>query len=78
MEVFEKLRTILAENSGVDAEKITPDTLLTDINVDGITFMSLGVVLEDEFNIDFLDLDTLQDCETVADLVAAIEEELAE
>lgn len=78
MEVFEKLRTILAENSGVDAEKITPDTLLTDINVDGITFMSLGVVLEDEFNIGFLDLDTLQDCETVADLVAAIEEELAE
>lgn len=78
MEVFERLRTILAENSGVDAEKITPDTLLADINVDGITFMSLGVVLEDEFNIDFLDLDTLQDCETVADLVVAIEEELAE
>jgi acyl carrier protein len=49
--VFERVRTIIAEQLGVDEEEITPDTsFVEDLNADSLDLVELIMSLEEEFS----------------------------
>ncbi|MCL2674109.1 MAG: acyl carrier protein [Defluviitaleaceae bacterium] len=73
MMVFEKVRTIIAEQMSVDEAKITPETsLANDIGADSLDIFQMISVMEEEFDMEFLQ-DSAETIKTVNDLVAYIE-----
>lgn len=67
--VFEKIRTIISKELGVDQEKITLDThLIDDLGADSLDAVELIMAIEDEFNIEIAD-DAAQNVKRVSDLV---------
>ncbi|HBE10263.1 MAG TPA: acyl carrier protein, partial [Lachnospiraceae bacterium] len=51
--IFDKLVSIMAEQLGVQPQDISMDTLLRDdLAVDSLDLYNLGMILEDEFNIE--------------------------
>jgi acyl carrier protein len=74
--VFEKLRTILAEQFEVDAETITPNTALDeDLGADSLDVVDVLMSIEDTFSVEIPD-EEIEKLRTVADVVAYIEEHL--
>lgn len=73
--IFEKLTKIMAEQLGVQQQDISMDTLLRDdLAVDSLDLYNLGMVLEEEFNIE-LPQDEMNDIETVEDIVKMLKEQ---
>ncbi|MBQ6231161.1 MAG: acyl carrier protein [Eubacterium sp.] len=73
--MFEKLTKIMAEQLGVQQQDISMDTLLRDdLAVDSLDLYNLGMVLEEEFNIE-LPQDEMNDIETVEDIVKMLKEQ---
>ena len=71
--IFERICELLAEQLGVDAGEITPDTqLVGDLGADSLDVVELVTALEDEYNIVILD-DSIRENLTVGDIVAYIE-----
>ena len=69
---FEKVRDILAELLGVDAGRITMDSLLTDdLGADSLDLFQLLMRLEEEYDIETDDR-LLEEIFTVGDVVDAI------
>ena len=67
--IFDKLVKIMAEQLGVQQQDISMETMLRDdLAVDSLDLYNLGMVLEDEFNIE-LPQDEMNDIETVEDVV---------
>ncbi len=48
---FERLRTMLARDYGVDPAKLSPDALLEDLGIDSLGAAELLFNIEDEFGI---------------------------
>ncbi|MBR0515642.1 MAG: acyl carrier protein [Eubacterium sp.] len=72
--MFDKLVSIMAEQLGVQPQDISMDTLLRDdLAVDSLDLYNLGMILEDEFNIE-LPQDEMNDIESVADVVKMLKE----
>jgi acyl carrier protein len=72
--IFDKLVSIMAEQLGVQPQDISMDTLLRDdLAVDSLDLYNLGMILEDEFNIE-LPQDEMNDIESVADVVKMLKE----
>ena len=72
--IFDKLVSIMAEQLGVRPQDISMDTLLRDdLAVDSLDLYNLGMILEDEFNIE-LPQDEMNDIESVADVVKMLKE----
>lgn len=73
--IFDKLVKIMAEQLGVQQQDISMDTMLRDdLAVDSLDLYNLGMVLEDEFNIE-LPQDEMNDIETVEDVVKMLKEQ---
>jgi acyl carrier protein len=73
--IFEKLTKIMAEQLGVQQQDISMETLLRDdLAVDSLDLYNLGMVLEEEFNIE-LPQDEINDIETVEDIVKMLKEQ---
>ena len=71
--IFEKIRSIIAEQLGMSEDKITPETsLLGDLGADSLDLFQIVSNLEEEFNIEFAK-DSIEQMKTVADAVAYIE-----
>ncbi|MCR5148748.1 MAG: acyl carrier protein [Eubacterium sp.] len=72
--MFDKLVAIMAEQLGVNAQDISMDTILRDdLAVDSLDLYNLGMVLEEEFNIE-LPQEDMNDIETVEDVVKILKE----
>ncbi len=55
---FDKLQAIVAEQLGVDAEKVTPDAeFVQDLNADSLDLVELIMSLEEEFGVEISDED---------------------
>ena len=70
--IFEKVRTIIAEQLHISEDKITPETsLLDDIGADSLDIFQIVSNLEDEFDMEFSQ-DSVEQMKTVADAVEYI------
>ena len=71
--MFEKIREVLAEKTGIDKEKITMESsIVGDLNIDSIGMIDLIMELEDEYGIEF-DEDDADSIKTIADVVDYIQ-----
>ncbi len=72
--VFDKIREIIAEQLGLDADSITMETsFIDDLGADSLDIVSLIMALEEEFGIEFAEEDT-DKIKTVGDAVNYISE----
>ncbi|SMB94820.1 acyl carrier protein [Thermanaeromonas toyohensis ToBE] len=67
--IFNKVRSIVAEQLGVDEEEITPNTSFEDLNADSLDIVELIMALEEEFDIEIPD----EDAEKLTTVGAAVE-----
>lgn len=71
--VLEKIREILSEQFGVDAEDINPETTLAeDLGADSLDVVDLIMSIEDEFAVEIPD-EEVENIKTVGALVEYIE-----
>lgn len=71
--VFEKIRTILAEQLDVDEDSITKDSLIVeDLGADSLDAIDIVMSVEDEFGIEVPD-EIVEKMETVNDIVSFVE-----
>ena len=67
--MFEKIRDVLSEKTGIDKEKITMESSIAgDLNIDSIGMIDLIMELEDEYDIEF-DEDEADNIKTIADVI---------
>ena len=73
--VFEKLKELICDEFELDGEYITLETnFMTDLDVDSIDLVDLGMSVEDVFEVEMpFDDEDLEKLRTVGDLVKYIE-----
>ena len=72
--IFDKIREILAEQLGADAEDITMETnIMKNLEADSLDVVEIIMAIEDEFEIEIPDEDAEQ-LQTVAGIVKYIED----
>ena len=75
--IFEKVRSILAEQLDIDEDSITLDSaIIDDLGADSLDIVDLVMSLEDEFETEMPD-EAIEDIKTVRDIVHFIEENAA-
>ncbi|MBQ5583527.1 MAG: acyl carrier protein [Ruminiclostridium sp.] len=68
--IFNKLKALIAEQLGVDAETITLEAaFVEDLGVDSLDLVELSMALEDEFGIEEMSEEDMANIKTVGDLV---------
>ena len=71
--VFEKIKTILAEQLDVDAEEMSLDTKIADdLGADSLDVVELLMSIEDEFGVEIPD-EEIENIKTIGNLVEYIE-----
>lgn len=74
--MFERIRDLVAEKIGVDPEDITMETSFADdLEADSITLFELVMAIEDEFDIE-IDDESIEQINTVGDIVSYLEESI--
>ncbi len=75
--IFDKVRSILAEQLDIDEDSITLDSaIVDDLGADSLDIVDLVMSLEDEFETEMPD-EAIEDIKTVRDIVHFIEENIA-
>ncbi len=70
--VFEKIKKIVAEQLGADADEITMEsTFIEDLGADSLDVVELVMAMEDEFDME-IDEDEAENISTVGDVVEYI------
>lgn len=69
MEVFEKVKALVAEQLSVEADEINLETTFEDLNADSLDVVELVMALEEEFDIEIPD----EDAEKIRSIGAAVE-----
>ncbi|HHX66977.1 MAG: acyl carrier protein [Miniphocaeibacter sp.] len=70
---FDKVKEIIVENLGVDADDVKPEAkLIEDLEADSLDAVEVSMALEDEFDIE-IDDDAFAGLSTVQDIVNYIE-----
>lgn len=68
--IFEQLKTMLAEQFGVDAETITKETAFEeDLGADSLDLVDMSMALEEVFGVEELTEEEIASITTVGDLV---------
>lgn len=71
--MFEKVRTLIAEQLTISEDKITPETrIVEDLGADSLDMVEMLMTLEEEFGIEVPD-EEAANLKQVSDLVAFIE-----
>lgn len=73
MNIFEKVKGIVAEQLGVETADIALETSFDDLNADSLDVVELIMALEEEFDIEIPDEDA-EKIKTVGDAVEYIKE----
>ncbi|MBO5409208.1 MAG: acyl carrier protein [Clostridia bacterium] len=72
--MFDRVKDIIVEQLGIDADKVTADsTLVDDLGADSLDVVELIMAFSDEFGIDIPD-DAADKISTVADVVNYLKE----
>ena len=72
-EIYEKLKSIVKEQMGIEEDKITMDaTLIDDLSADSLDIVELIMIIEEEFNIEIPDSET-ENIFTIRDVVEYIQ-----
>jgi acyl carrier protein len=67
--VFDKIKSIISEQFGIDEEKITMDTaFVEDLNADSLDSVELIMAIEEEFDMEIQD-NAAETIKTVGDVV---------
>lgn len=75
--IFEKLRVLMAEQLGIDKERIEMDsTFEEDLGIDSVDVVELTMSLEEEFGIDEMTEDEIASIKTISDLVGYLQNKL--
>ena len=72
--IFQKIVETIADNKGIDASSITPESNFKDLNVDSLDIAEMVMTLEDEYGIS---IELEEGIATVQDLVKLINERIA-
>ena len=68
--IFNKIKAIIAEQFGIDEDKITMETdILEDLDADSLDIVELSMSIESEFSLDEMQESDLKGLCTVGDLV---------
>lgn len=74
MDVFERIRAMLAEQLDIEEDKITMESdILEDFEADSLDVVDMVMSLEDEFGIEIPD-EQVENLRTVGDVVRYVEE----
>ena len=73
--ILEKLKEIIADHSGEEADTITAETKFADLGIDSLTTVEILMDIEDEFGVEVPD-EILDKLVTVKDVVDYIEENM--
>ena len=74
MEILEKIKTITAEQLGIDEDRITPETtFINDLEADSLDIVELMMALEEEFEMEIPD-EEVEKLSTVNDVINYIKE----
>ncbi len=74
--VFEKIRSIIVEQLGVEEDSVTIDThLIKDLEADSLDAVEIIMAIEEEFGFEVPDEDA-EKFQTVQDLVKYVEEKV--
>lgn len=74
MDVFERIRTLLAEQLDIEEDKITMDSnIMNDFEADSLDIVDMVMSLEDEFGVEIPD-EEVENLQTVGDVVRYVEE----
>lgn len=72
--VFEKIKTIIAEQLGIEEEKVTMETTFEDLGADSLDLFQVIIELEEEFGIQ---LENAESIKSVSDAVKYVNEKIA-
>jgi len=75
LDIFEKVRTLIAEQLDLDEDKITLETTFEDIDADSLDVVELVMALEEEFDLEIPD-EAVENIKTVGDIINYIEENI--
>lgn len=74
MEVFEKIRDIIADQLDADKDSITESSVITDdLGADSLDVVDLVMAIEDEFSVEIPE-DEVENIKTVGDIVKYVED----
>jgi len=73
MDIYEKVKTIVMDQLGVEEDEITPTTTFQALNADSLDIVELIMALEEEFNIDIAD-EEVENIKSVEDVVRYVKE----
>ncbi|MDF2616505.1 MAG: acpP [Sedimentibacter sp.] len=74
--MFERIKELIADKLGVDPEDIAMETSFTDdLEADSITLFELVMAIEEEFEIE-IDDESIEQINTVGDIVNYLEESI--
>lgn len=68
MNSFEKLKSIIVDQLGVDEDSITEDTSLEDLGADSLALVELVMSVEEEFDVEIADED-MEKLKSVSDVL---------
>lgn len=72
--VFEKIKGIIAEQLGIEEEKVTLETTFEDLGADSLDLFQVIIELEEEFGIQ---LENAENIKSVKDAVDYVTEKIA-
>ena len=74
IDIFEKVKTLVAEQLDAEADTITESTSITDdLGADSLDVVDLVMAIEDEFSIEIPE-DQVENIKTIGDIVKYIED----
>ena len=73
MDIYEKVKSIVIDQLGVEEEDVTPTTSFQALNADSLDIVELVMALEEEFNLDIAD-EEVENIKTIEDVVRYIKE----
>ena len=75
--IFDRVKSIIAEQLGVNEETITPKTdLVEDLGVDSLDIVEIALALEEEYGIEEMNEEDMAGIKTVDDLVNQLQSKL--
>lgn len=77
MDILDKVKAVVVEKLGVDADKVTPEArFIEDLGADSLDIVELVMGLEDEFGLEISD-EEAENIRTVGDAIKFIQEKVA-